>query len=518
MLAVGAAVRIWGIGFGLPLSRAHPDEPLVAHTAVQIAGGSFDPGFFNYPTLFMYVSGGAYRAYCAASTAAGRSDTTADCLASWPVRWEPFFIMTRALSALAGTLTIWLVFRLAARLFDEATGLVAASLLSVAFLHVRDSHFGVTDVFMVMLVVASVLALVRAHDRPTPAGFALAGLLAGLAASTKYNALLLAVAVLASQWRALRDGGRIDARVPVFGLSMLAGFVAGTPYALIDRAQFWRDATSEAVHLQAGHGIRLAIGWKHHLLVSLWHGLSWPLLFAAVAGACWMLLRARRRGVLLLAFPVVYYAVAGRGYTVFARYMVPMVPFLCVTAAYFVMALARLAVRRHGRVRLEGIATVLTFAIALPSAVQAMRYDGLLARTDSRVLAAEWIATNIPAGSSLHLAGGQYGSPDVSRRGAPPVHTIWEFDERRGLFDTPRGLTTDWPDWIVIQESPLSDYSRVPAAIRERLGGYELRQAFQAVDMRRPHVYDQQDAFFLPLAGFAGVGRPGPNIYIYRKR
>jgi hypothetical protein len=36
--------------------------------------------------------------------------------------------------------------------------------------------------------------------------------------------------------------------------------------------------------------------------------------------------------------------------------------------------------------------------------------------------------------------------------------------------------------------------------------------------MRVPHVYDQQDAFCLPLAGFSGVGRPGPNLYVYRRR
>ena len=30
-------------------------------------------------------------------------------------------------------------------------------------------------------------------------------------------------------------------------------------------------------------------------------------------------------------------------------------------------------------------------------------------------------------------------------------------------------------------------------------------------------VYDMQDAFFIPFAGFRGVERPGPNFLIYRK-
>jgi hypothetical protein len=31
-------------------------------------------------------------------------------------------------------------------------------------------------------------------------------------------------------------------------------------------------------------------------------------------------------------------------------------------------------------------------------------------------------------------------------------------------------------------------------------------------------VYDLQDAFFMPIAGFRTAVRPGPTILIYRKR
>jgi hypothetical protein len=31
-------------------------------------------------------------------------------------------------------------------------------------------------------------------------------------------------------------------------------------------------------------------------------------------------------------------------------------------------------------------------------------------------------------------------------------------------------------------------------------------------------IYDRQDAFFLPIAGFTGVARPGPTVLIYRRR
>ena len=49
------------------------------------------------------------------------------------------------------------------------------------------------------------------------------------------------------------------------------------------------------------------------------------------------------------------------------------------------------------------------------------------------------------------------------------------------------------------------------------LQDYVLETVIHASDLRVPHVYDQQDAFYLPFDSFTGVERPGANFYIYRK-
>ena len=46
-------------------------------------------------------------------------------------------------------------------------------------------------------------------------------------------------------------------------------------------------------------------------------------------------------GIVLLSCPVALYALAGRGYAVFARHMLPVVPFLCITAAWAAVGVAR---------------------------------------------------------------------------------------------------------------------------------------------------------------------------------
>jgi dolichyl-phosphate-mannose-protein mannosyltransferase len=527
ILVAAAALRVWGIGFGLPLTAAHPDESRVSAEAIEIASGTLRPSFFNYPTLFMYALGAADRAYCGARAASGGASSTADCLGRWRVEHEPFFILARLLSAAAGTITVFLVYVLGARLFERMTGLAAAALAGVAFLHVRDSHFGVTDAAMTMMTVLAAVMIVRAHDRAAAAGdgaraFALAGFVAGLAASTKYNALIVAATAavsIALLWQAESTTGgrhaRALRRAGACGAALAAGFFAGTPYALVEPARFWRDASGEALHLQVGHAINLGVGWGYHFSVTLRHGLTIPLLAGGLAGAAWMAWTRPQRAALLLAFPLVYYGVAGHGYTVFARYMVPVVPFLALAAGWLAASLARAAGARVSRLPPALACVGLVTAFGAASAIKAVQLDRLLSRTDSRVLAADWLMAHAIPPESIYISGSRYGRPDVGRRLPVQPYTIVEL--RDGVFRDGSGAAIDRPDWIVVQESPLRMYSSVPPEVIAQLADYRLVQTFRAFDPGAPQVYDQQDAFFVPLSGFDGVGRPGPSFGIYRR-
>jgi hypothetical protein len=91
------------------------------------------------------------------------------------------------------------------------------------------------------------------------------------------------------------------------------------------------------------------------------------------------------------------------------------------------------------------------------------------------------------------------------------------------LFDpgssTFRGANGRIPDWLVLPESPLDVYTSVPPSLRGLAASrYVLAQSFEAT--RGPSdaaVYDQQDAFFMPVSGFNTVVRPGPTLRIYRR-
>jgi hypothetical protein len=511
IVALAATLRFWGLTFGLPNTEARPDEGRIVRTAVTfVLDGTLNPRFFGYPTLFMYSMASVYAAGCSAGIAVRSFPDMRACIEA---DWLKLIVVARALSALAGVAGVAAVFAIARRLSPSAA-LPASALLAVAFLHVRDSHFGVTDVAMTSMLLAALLLLLRADREPSARRFALAGLVTGLAASTKYNAILLVSAAAVSQIRVWTD---VQAPVPVkhtrfawFAACAILGFLAGTPYALVSRREFIDALRHESWHLGYGHGIGETIGWKHHALVTLPHGVGWPLLLLGVAGIVWMLVRRPHVATIVFAFPLVYYVVAGQGYTVFARYMLPVIPFLCIGAAAMIATIADGLGRRREAVRAVVTAVLLLFC-ALPTGVKAVQLDRLLSRTDSRVLAMEWVRDNVRPRSTILMTGGGFQFWDHGEL-LPYEAALWESESHR-LNDRKTR-----PDWIAVEESPLRQYSVFPPQLAPILDEYVLRHTIQALRVSEPHVYDQQDAFYLPIDGFARIARPGPNIRFYERR
>jgi len=521
VLGVAAVVRLWGIGFGLPYADARPDETAIAGPAVSFLSGNLSPGRYFYPALQMYVLALIYLAYYRVSKPFAGYATLAAFAESRRQSLAPFFYLSRGLSALMGTLTIWWVYAIGRRVFGRTVGLVAALFLALSFLHVRDSHFGVTDVPMTGLIVLTVLAILRWHETGRLRDAALAGLAGGLATSTKYNGLGLWVpfgVAVAQRWIETRRPNADETRallgsIAAFGLVFALAFLGGSPYTLIEWNQFVLDTSAQGDTLVRGHGLVLSRGWWHHARVTLPAALGWPVYLCSVAGVAGLLVTRFRRSAILLSFPIAYYVVAGEGMTVFARYMIPVLPFLAIAAAWAVVTMVRAAVPA-GRTRMRhAVLTASVVALIAPSAARVVAVDRLLTRTDNRVLVARALRDLIPPGDSFFQSDRSYGRAPLEIDGRRLEVGLVPFDEANGFVE---GL----PDWILLQRSPLALYTQDPTPEMERLlrDEYSLVRTFDAHTARTDRVYDAQDAFFLPLAGFRGIDRPGPNFELYRRR
>ena len=294
----------------------------------------------------------------------------------------------RIASAIAGILTVGLLFALALRLLaSTAAATLAAGLLAVEPLHVVQSRVATLDVFVTLFGVAAVLCWLLdsdlGSDRLVPAWRVAAGIACGAAVASKWSGVLALLAVLVLF--AVERRGRLMRALPsaavCFGLipllvycltfaGRLHGRLLALPWshgsvvrALIHRTDtMWRDQTG---HFVAGayqsppwswpllqrpsvHYASVSGGSFHEILAVGSPLIWWPGFAAAVVAG---VVALRSRGTDLAAMTVAVcvamsylpWLVLGQGRSfVFLYYMTPVVPFLCLAVGW---AHTRLAFR-----------------------------------------------------------------------------------------------------------------------------------------------------------------------------
>jgi hypothetical protein len=561
ILLIAGVARFWGIDFGLPHTMCRPDEEILVKKAYGFWSGDLNPHYFIYPTLYMYLASGLYTIYYIFGLVSGHFTSLSDMKSLYWLDPSILFIINRCLSAFTGTMTVFIVYRIAKSWFKEKTALVAAFFLSLAFLHVRDSHFGKTDIAMTLFIMCSFLFIIKCRHSTGIKNYVFAGIFAGLAASTKYAGIILLGPMALVHFFNITDvrpvswSNLIDRRVVLFCLSMIIAFLAGSPYTLLDYKSFLGGLTYNANHLTKGGEvvIYLGRGWLRHLKYTLPYGLGWSLFCVSFIGLAIALKEDAKRALILFAFPLLYFIPAGWGVYVTVHYMIPLIPFFCIAGAICVVRMSD-AFTKNATIRVKNTVTAIAAILIIsPSLYSVIQFDKLIARKDNRLIATEWINQNIKGGASFfqHLLpslelppllkdlekkyaynvvqgidnrGLKIGIDDMRRRKLIGYEN-WEHNFDGNNLDI-QGMTYNnvpkctLPDYMVIGKSPLIyhsiPYKDTQKALQE---SYDLIKTFIAVDMdNKNQWYDLQDAFYVPFHGFDGVLRPGPNIYIYKRK
>lgn len=397
ILAVAAGLRFFALGAGIPFAVGVDEPEIINRVVIMMRTGDYNPHFFDYPSLYIYVQLAVAVARYIVGAMGGEWSSLGQ------VGPDDFFLWGRAVSALTGTATVLLVYLIGVR-WGTRTALLGAGLMAVMPLHVRESHFVLTDVPMTFFVALACLLALRAHERQQTAAFALAGAAAGLAAATKYPGGLALMLPLVALW--MTPGtrpSRVAAALAVVGASA-AAFLVAAPYTFLDLPGFLNGFG----HLTSSYtgAPSPEPGWliyfKH-----LRNSLRWPALLLVLGGAVLAIVRSVRgpgrvRWTLLVAFPVLYFWFVSRQSLIFGRYLLPIVPFVCLLAAAAVVSgvslLRRFSIPRALR---TALITALTVAVLLPSAIASIGFNRTMARQGTAALAYEWLMQHAPKGSAI---------------------------------------------------------------------------------------------------------------------
>ncbi len=490
ILIAAAALRLFGLNWD-DGQWLHPDERQIyfvvgsldwPHSLAEALSpdSPLNPKFFAYGSLPIYLL----------------KLVTALLAPLWPaLRFESnLHLAGRPLAVLIDLGTVCLTYRLVRVLFPSppsrqglrGDALLAAAFVGLAVLHVQLARFYTVDpllTFFVMLTLNMGADVVQGGGwrRQVALGIAL-----GLTLATKVSAAPLILVVLVAFDLQRRTQQRtwpaaILRVILVLDLAVLVFFLA-QPYALIDWRTFLEHTSREA---QIARGTlatpyTLQYAGTTPFLYSVWQtalwGLGLPLGLIAWTGLAAVLIRWLRRAPraesLLLAWAGPYFAVTGLLYTRYLRYMLPLIPVLCLLGIRLLVSL------KQRRLRIAG-----TWGLAGVTLIYSLAFVSIYAKPHSWIKASEAIYREVPAGSTLAAEHWDMGLPlplemdGQSRRQS-------EYDMRfLALYDEPddaakwESLTADLAssDYLIIASRRLyGSIPRVPDRYPVATRYYEL--------------------------------------------
>lgn len=358
VLVIAAAVRVPLVSSSLPYLGYIDEGHVLHHVAGLLRAGGWDPGWYAYPSLTLYVIAACVRALDWIARAAGGSGVLVHLSTGtdfYDFVTPPALIVTGRLVVLAASLGIVLLgMALARRLAGERTALVAGLFLALCPALVQRSPIVIVDTVATVLVLSALVAALRllpdAAGEVSPSHatrWALAaGGLSGLAAAAKYPAGAVLVAVLATI-ALLRIPGTARVRL---GLACLAGALTGAALgmpALVLKPRAVLDALREqAVHYANPSIMSPDAVSRPSLLMQTFERYELGLVLP-VAGAAGLAILLGRRETRRVAIPWILFGIAllvpvlSFPFQPF-RNVLALVPLLIVAAAIVCDSLSRL--------------------------------------------------------------------------------------------------------------------------------------------------------------------------------
>jgi 4-amino-4-deoxy-L-arabinose transferase-like glycosyltransferase len=409
LLVWSCALRLWDGSRRLQSGRYYDERFTFRNISAVLRDHSLQPRHAFYLSL-------SYLPQCAvlaASEGLARASGVAALSVFGPTAdgYSPTaYRICRGLNTLFGLLSLYLLYRVGARLFNRWVGLLAAAVLAAFPRHVLASSEIKPDILVILLVVSTFLWTLRAAFAPSLRRYLLVGVGVGLAVSAKYTGIAAALPITAAVlfdfdgWRNRRRWLRRWLWLLAAGLTSVAVFVALNPYlgmvlefipmlvhgyaakGVEERSDHWVVVARTIDFLIEHHGPVVAAFVGLGALGLLWRvvrpfhpvlrsrsrlpgpppGVSEPAAQAA---------REERLGALLvLSILLGYTALHAAGMTLFrGQNYLPAIPFSSLAAAWAMVELWRWLARRLPLLGRRGVAVPLWGTVGVLLLVQPSR-------------------------------------------------------------------------------------------------------------------------------------------------
>lgn len=407
VLALSCFLNLYGIRWGLP-ALWYPDESETIESIVIPMARNLDPNphIFNKPSLYYYfleISLLPYFLYLR--------------IFSIPIESYTNFVGTvtlisRFVTALTGVLGVFIMYLLGKNLCNEKTGLFASLLLTINLGYSSYSHFAYMEVPMLVLILGTLFLCFRYLDNQKVSFLYWASFIGGFAVSTKFNAgLLVGAAIIICHFVRMRSQIRTEhsvrdifmvffSRELFFSLALvIVGFLIFTPFAVLDYKTFCAYILKQIFITKGYKVFEESFTWAKNF-VRLKNGFGSPLfvlmVFAFLYGLIRFIKQPSGKEAIVFSIPILYYAYIGTWRVAAFRYVLPMTPFLILSAGLFLFHV------RKWRNLLRRITFVVLGIIVVYSFLFTFRGVRCFSN-DTRELATQWMEEHVDAGSRIEV-------------------------------------------------------------------------------------------------------------------
>jgi len=392
------------------LRTYHSDEFFLLQCVANLdpSRADFNPDFFKYPSFHIYLVAGALKAASALHLIRIKSDVTYYLLN--PSEFGKFYIVVRALTAAMAASCVLLVAYLGRRIFSRRCGLLGALFLGFMPIWALHAHFAKVDIPAVFWMLLGLLILFRYLDAGGKRWLYIGAAVLGLSASTKYTSILAFVFVptvliyeaagIGLHWKK----NLLSRKLALAAVFFFLAFALTSPFVLISfRDVLYHVGSELTAQSGARRGFQVFLGMfgnygRFIKVIGLTMG--WGILVLSAAGMLLAFFKKEKYFPLIFPFAALYFLLVGLTYLNYPNYMLPVIPFLTLMAAYLATDFVD---RLRGRKVRRALAIAVVMLMVIYNGLFTLTYDDVMSMTDIRKEASVWIEKNIPEGSSIGI-------------------------------------------------------------------------------------------------------------------
>lgn len=418
ILILAFLVRLGAVNFGLPQSLFGDELVSVAGAFRLLDDYSVWGNKFLYiPPLFSYILAPIFGVLGALGVILGKFSGIAGFREFVILNKEYFLIVSRIVSALFGTWTIYLLYLLSKKVFsDWRPAVLSAVLLAADFLHIHESQVGRFWVPATFFIVAGMYCILKMRETKEFRWYLWSALAIGFGFGMSYITIILVPWFLAAHflsadsvrgiWVKLKEkkmmigGAILLALIVVLSVANLYGFFRQfgrlAPNFLdffgIDAPRF----TPKTIDPNPFQSVQ-------DLFIFLWSESPLFLIAGVIGLFVWARKASPNRFLLSLiaGMPVLYGVGMIFGFEkIEHRFVLPILPALLLGTSYLLFILLGKYKGSAWRIIIVGVYVA---GVYWYSIYPYYLYQRILWKKDTRIQAMEWIEKNIPAGSVVIL-------------------------------------------------------------------------------------------------------------------